>query len=82
MSASASSRDNSHPYAEGSQSRSRTPSGHSTPHDPPASDDEANLLDDDPLGPDLREQYGCPFLPLAHRLLTDAGCRSSAATRA
>ncbi|KAL0263077.1 chloride channel [Diplodia seriata] len=55
MSASASSRDNSHPYAEASQSRSRTPSGHSTPHDTPASDDEANLLDDDPLGPGLRE---------------------------
>ncbi|GME61455.1 Cystathionine beta-synthase core [Neofusicoccum parvum] len=51
MSASASSSDHSHPYAEAS--RSRTPSGHNSPHD---DQDAANLLEDDPLGPGLQQQ--------------------------
>lgn len=82
MSASASSRDNSHPYAEASQSRSRTPSGHSTPHERQASDDETNLLDDDPLGPGLQEQCDPSPRLLARHPLTPAGCPSSAVTRA
>ncbi|KAL1618277.1 chloride channel [Neofusicoccum ribis] len=51
MSASASSSDHSHPYAEAS--RSRTPSGHNSPHD---DQDAANLLEDDPLGSGLQQQ--------------------------